>query len=369
MISFPPSISNLKDFIEKTDDNGSLQIYSYSYCDNTSSSEVKDCRGLIFNGNTLLFKSLGFTPEYTESNQETLSNLPVEKYTFFPSEEGTLIRVFYDSKWHISTHRKLNAFNSRWGSAKSFGDIFVESIKNQGFDSLESLTDVLDENYMYIFFIRNTLENKIVSNPPSDTSNVYFVGCMEKGSDNFSFKSNVPLEFPSQHSLSFQSWKDVFEYVKQVNPLEKQGVLAFCKDENGSTKQLKILNSKYQLYSQVRGNESNLTIRYLTVRSHPIYSKLIYDIYPENLNTFINFENIIIKISKNIHNAYVSRFVKKNYTLVSQEEYRVIRECHGWHISDRENNKVTLSQVIRFLNQEKYVPILYTLINRHKSLI
>ena len=57
MSSFPPSISNAKDFIEKTDDDGSLQIYSYSYCDNTTSDEVKDCRGLIFNGDNLLFKS------------------------------------------------------------------------------------------------------------------------------------------------------------------------------------------------------------------------------------------------------------------------------------------------------------------------
>jgi len=365
MSSFPPSISNSKDFIEKTDDDGSLQIYSYSYCDNTTSSEVKDCRGLIFNGDNLLFKSLGFTPEYNETNQDALQTFPIENYTFFPSEEGTLIRVFYSSKWYVSTHRKLNAFNSRWGASKSFGDIFVDSIKSIGWESLDSLTEKLDKNYMYLFFIRNTLENKIVSNPPSDTQNVYFVGCTEKGTNNFSFKSNVPLDFPSQNSLSFQNWYDVFDYVKQVNPLEKQGVLSFWKDENGTTKQLKIVNAKYQLYSQVRGNEPNLILRYLKVRSHNIYSKLMYDIYPEHLNTFISFENIIIKICKSIHNSYVSRFVNKKYIVVSQEEYRVIRECHGWHISDREKNKVTLSQVIKTLNQDQYVSTLYTLINRH----
>ena len=93
MSSFPPSISDLKDSIEKTDDDGSLQVYSYSYCDNDSSSNLKDCRGLVFNGDTLLFKSLGFTPEYNESNRDTLSQLPIENYVFFPSEEGTLIRM------------------------------------------------------------------------------------------------------------------------------------------------------------------------------------------------------------------------------------------------------------------------------------
>jgi len=367
MSSFPPSISDLKDSIEKTDDNGSLQVYSYSYCDNDSPANLKDCRGLIFDGDTLLFKSLGFTPEYNESNRESLSQLPIENYTFFPSEEGTLIRLFYspkESKWHTSTHRKLNAFNSRWGASKSFGEIFEDSIKNHGWNSLDHLTDRLDKNYMYLFFIRNTLENKIVSDPPSESKTSYFVGCMESQSNVFSFESNVPLDFPSQKSLSFHNWNEVFDYVSQVNPREKQGVLAFWKDQDGSTKQLKIVNQKYQLYSQVRGNESNLIVRYLTVRSHPIYSKLIYDIYPEHLNTFINLENIIIKIAKNIHNAYVSRFVNKNYVVVSQEEYRVIRECHGWHISNREKNKVTLSHVIRTLNQDQYVSTLYSIISR-----
>lgn len=365
MSSFPPSISDVKDSIEKTDDNGSFQIYSYSYCDNDTPSNVKECRGLIFDGDALLFKSLGFTPEYNESNRETLYQLPIENYTFFPAEEGTLIRLFYsskESKWYISTHRKLNAFNSRWGAAKSFGDIFVDSIKNHGWTSLDHLTDHLDKNYMYLFFIRNTLENKIVSDPPSESTTSYFVGCMESGSN--TLKSDVALDFPSQKPLLFQNWNEVFDYVNQVNPKDKQGVLAFYKDQDGSTKQLKIVNQKYQMYSQVRGNEPNLILRYLNIRSHPIYSKLIYDIYPEHLNKFINIENLIIKIAKNIHNAYISRFVNKNYVVVSQEEYRVIRECHGWHISNREKNKVTLSQVIRILNQDQYVSTLYTLINR-----
>ncbi len=364
--SFPTSISHLKDFIDQTDSDDQLQVYSYSYCDNDSSSDLKQCRGLVFNGDNLLFKSLGFTAEYTETDQDVLSKNPIENYTFFPSEEGTLIRLFYHSKWYLSTHRKLDAFNSRWGASKSFGNIFLECIQNLGWNSLEHLTDVLDKDHTHLFFIRNTTENKIVSNPPSELNErVYFVGTIRNGTDEFSFTSPTPFNFPSQKTLSFEKWSDVFEYVQNTNPLEKQGVLAFWKDENGLTKQLKIVNSKYQLYSQVRGNEPNINIRYLQVRSNPIYSKLIYDIYPEHMNTFLNFENIIIKIAKNIHNSYISRFVNKNYVVVSQEEYRVIRECHGWHISDRVKNKVTLSHIIRVLNQDQYASTLYTLINRY----
>ena len=362
--SFPNSLSNLKDFISKTDDDGSLQIYSYNYCDNNSSEDLKKCRGLVFNGDNLLFNSLGFTPEYSEYDNELLSKNPIENYKFFPSEEGTLIRLFYYNKWYVSTHRKLDAFNSRWGSQKSFGEIFVDSVKTVGYDSLESLTSKLDKKSMYLFFIRNTLQNKIVSEPPTEHK-VYFVGV---SSPEFGVSMSCEnFDFPTQQKLNFENWEQVFDYVKQVNPKEKQGVLAFYNDNSGKLSQFKIVNSTYQLLSQVRGNEPNLTLRYLQVRSHHLYKKMVYDLYPEHLNYFINIENIIIKICKNIHNAYVSRFVGKNYTVVSQEEYVIIKECHGWHIQDRKNNKVTLSQVIGFINKEKYTNLLYTLVNRFIS--
>ncbi len=38
--------------------------------------------------------------------------------------EGNIKQNFYfNDKWIITTHRKLDAFKSKWGSEKSFGDI------------------------------------------------------------------------------------------------------------------------------------------------------------------------------------------------------------------------------------------------------
>ena len=361
ILSFPTSISYLKDFIEKTDDDGNLQIYSYKYCNIDNTEDLKKCRGLVYEGETLLFNSLGFTPEYTENDKSILSHQPLENYLVFPSEEGTLIRLFYHKKWYVSTHRKLNAFNSRWGSSKSFGDIFTDYLGQE----LSNFTDSLDKEYMYLFFIRNTLENRIVSNP-SDNNNLYFAGCIKKYSNEFTFESPTQLSIPSQTKLSFSNWDEVFSYVYNVNPLEKQGVIMFWKNETGGINQMKIVNSKYQLFSQVRGNEPNIIYRYIQVRSNPIYSKLFAELYPEHSNTFLNCENTINRIAKNIHNAYISRFVNKNYVVVSQEEYRIMSECHGWHISNR-NNKVTLNQVINVLSQDKYALTLYIIIKRYNT--
>jgi len=71
--NFDYNITDFKDVtteIEKTDDDGVVQIYSYKHCSMTSSDKLKECRGLVYQGENRLFKSLGFTPEYSETDRE-----------------------------------------------------------------------------------------------------------------------------------------------------------------------------------------------------------------------------------------------------------------------------------------------------------
>ena len=59
-----------KDSIEKTDDDGTVQIYSYKFCENSSQESLKKFRGVVFSGETSLFSSLGYTEEYNENDRE-----------------------------------------------------------------------------------------------------------------------------------------------------------------------------------------------------------------------------------------------------------------------------------------------------------
>ena len=351
----PQSLSEFKDLIEKTDDDGKVQIYSYKFCDNSSPENIKKCRGLVFSGEKSLFSSLGYTDEYNENEKDIVSSKNLEKLSFFRSEEGTLIRLFYtNDKWYVSTNRKLDAFHSRWGTTTSFGDIFKNALGNE---SIEDLTNRLDASNVYFFLIRNTKDNRIVCNPPSNYS-VFHVGTFVNGEK---FDLYVDTGIPKQDKLSFQSWDDVLSHVSSVDHLDCQGVIAFYED--GS--HFKIVNSKYQLYSKVRGNEASVNFRYLQVRNNSTYSRLLHELYPENMNKFVLYENTIATIAKTIHNAYINRFVNKNQVVVSKEEYRIIRECHGWHISDREKNKVTLHVVLRVLGEQRYFSTVNTLIKRN----
>ena len=253
--SIPDDLTNFKDLIEQTDNNGILQIYSYKYCDNLSSEEVKKIRGLVYNGEQRLFGSLGYTEEYTENDTKELSNISFKNAIYFPSEEGTLIRVFsYNNIWYVSTNRRLDAFKSRWGCSKSFGEIFSEALlvnQNDSDSVINNLTETLNKDHVYLFLVRNIEQNRIVSKAPLNNT-VYHVGTLLNGKE-LCLKTEV-LGVPSQVPLDFQCFDDVLGYVKNTDPFVRQGVIAFLEDG----RQVKIINSKYHLYSQVRGLDVNL---------------------------------------------------------------------------------------------------------------
>lgn len=362
----PNSLIDLKDFIEKTDDDGVLQIYSYKHCTNENDDNLKKCRGLVYHDDIIVAKSLGFTTEYNENTNlsEILGSESVNDYNFYKAEEGTLIRIFcYQDKWYTSTHRKLDSFKSRWSSNDSFGEIFENCLKQiYQEDPLTTLTSSLDKSNVYFFLIRNTTENRIVSKAPQDPK-VYFVGYFS--GDKYSNELPEKLkEFPIQYSFSFSTWEELLEHVKNVDPFEYQGVICFQKN---SDKHFKVLNSKYQSYSQVRGNESNLLLRYLTIRHNLQMNKLFQELYPEHTSTFSNYEFIINLIAKDIHTSYMSRFIGKKHIVVSHQAYQIVKECHGWHISDRVNNKVTFNHVLSVLTNEKFANVLYALIKNYKA--
>jgi hypothetical protein len=354
---FPDILSDISEHLEKTDDDGVLQTYSYKTCSSDSLDKVKNSRGLIFCGQTPIFRSIGYTQEYSVDDPNVLDIVrrDFSTLTFFPSHEGTLLRVFYSGKWYISTHRKLNAYESRWGSSESFGKTFETAVNHLGM-TIEELLANLDQQHVYLFFLGTTPENRIVSMAPTIPVVVH-TATLLKG-DVFSLTHPSPLRHPG--NVGFASAEETISYVKSVNLAYQQGVIAFYPDG----RHFKIMNGRYQLYSQARGNEASVMFRYLQIRSNPVYLRLFNEMYPDKLNSFISYENAIFRIAKSIHSSYIARFVNKKQTIVSQEEYSVIRKCHGWHIASRETNKVTLSVVVAVLSACGMESTLNTMIKR-----
>ncbi len=110
-------------------------------------------------------------------------------WTITEAIEGTLIRIFYfNDKWIITTHRKLDAFKSKWGSEKSFGDIFKEAVMIKTQDSqINDDVDVntlcqklgLNKHRQYTFLITATDKTRFVC-PSTPIPIVYLYAITEK---------------------------------------------------------------------------------------------------------------------------------------------------------------------------------------------
>jgi hypothetical protein len=363
------NIELLNKVIKKVDSHETtgLDLFCYIQCNPNDSQIRKQCRGVVFKDNELIMKGFPYAIEYTEhENQQDIDkNITsiFDKCSFYDAYEGSLIRMFYyGDKWFLTTNRKLDAFRSKWASKESFGSFFSkalerefetnERLKNavsetEG-DIIERFQSVLDKSKQYMFLLLNNNENRIVCSAPEHPT-VFHVGTFV----NFELVTDVDIYLRHPRKLDFKNIDELYEYTNQVNYSELQGVIVFAPNNL----QYKILNQEYYELYKIRGNEPSIKFRYLQVRLDEKYKERLLYLYPEYADSFVEYENYIYDIARFIMNAYVERFIKKNYVVTPIEEFQVVRECHGWHLQDRINNKININKVVEILNKQPVVNI------------
>ena len=357
-------VQSLKPNVKMLDTDDTLSLYCYSSCNDVDNEYVKFCRGLIFdNNNKLVVKAYSYTPEYTADEydkvKEDLEDI-WNKCSFFDAYEGTVIRVFwFGDKWYVATHRRLDAFKSKWASRKTFGELFFSGLKLEyetkpsfasrlNFDGEElgefehAFYESLNKEHQYFFLVRPCDDNRVVSNYP-DEDYVLHLGTFRNDEE---IDEDIGLKKPKKHE--FPTLDDLFYYVENADINEIQGVVVFTPNN-----QVKILNRDYKHYSDIRGNEPSIKFRYLQVRMDRFARKDLMDLYPSYVPIFDKYENIIYDIANNIKNTYVERFIQKKFVKISQEEYLIMKKCHEWHKQDRNNNRLNLQIVIDFVNQQE----------------
>jgi len=356
-------IESMNKDVKLTDSKDGLDLFCYVKCSASDSNLLKKCRGVVFKGDEQIMNGFPYTYEFSEDDTEELENKIkdiFDKCVFYDSYEGTVIRMFnYNGIWYTSTNRKLDAYKSKWSSKDSFGTFFRQSLhseynNNTGFknristdesrDIIERYQETLDTNKQYMFLLINNFENRIVCQaPPRPT--VYHVGTFIDGKLNMEEDINIP--YPQRHT--FKNMKEVCDYISKINISRLQGVIVFAPNNV----QYKIFNKQYYSLYKVRGNEPSIKFRYLQIRNDKKCVKLLKELYPNFIQAFQEYDNILLEIAKNINRSYVDRFIRNLYVSVPQEEFGVIRSCHGWHLNDRSNNKISLSKVIEVLNQQE----------------
>lgn len=349
-------------FIKNYDED--LTLYSYKKCTNDSEMLVKKNRGSVYNKDCrLIAPSFGYTHELNEEKdvdeiKQIFSNC--ENKIFIKSYEGTLVRLYnHNEKWYISTHRKLDAFKSRWSSSSSFGHIFIKGIvdslgqkfKEENEEKVfEKFVSTLDKNGIYFFILCSNKDNKVLTEIDSNIQKVLSIGMIYNHRDDkyyYTMNEDISLEKPEIYK--FNSYTDIIEHVKNCNYKETQGL--FVIDDNFDT--YKVVNNKYKELSDKKITEYKLKYGYLRVRNNEEDRKKYKEENKEHTIFFENIEKSIFELAKKLFSLYIRRYIKKEMFYTSKEIHNILKICHKWHRDDYSKNIVNLNIVINNLNQNQ----------------
>ena len=342
-----------------SDDDNKIDMFCYVKCSEKDTDFIKKCRGVVFHEDELIMKAFPYTSEFKHTEEDNIREKidNFNDWTFYEAHEGTLLRMFhFNGKWYVSTHRKLNAFRSKWASSESFGVSFISALNSEeevnekfrnslppGDNILERFQSTLDLKKQYMFLVRNNKNNRIVCDPP-ERPTVYHVGTFVDG--NLIMTENINIPHPKK--LDICDIDKLISHVRTLSYRLVQGVIGFTPDN----RQIKIVHEDYQDLFRARGNEPSIKFRYLQIRMNKRFVNMLYYLYPDMVNIFEEYENTLFDIARCIYRAYVQRFIKKRYVTVPREEFAIIRECHSWHLLNRSENLISLNQVINVLNQQ-----------------
>lgn len=344
------------------DDNGYLILSHYDHCDNTSDSLLKSQRGTITDINgKLVCQSFGYTHEYSPKDEEWkgLVENSLQNCHIFLAEEGSLLRLFcYENRWHLSTHKRIDAFSSHWGSSNSFGDLFIDALEyfytnGQGkglldYAEKEHLFDVfcaqLSMDTVYTFLLRTNSDTKIVCDPPTSPT-LYFAGQFYKG---MRLEGN-PTHLPWPTKVMFSQPADLADYVEKLDPHQYAGVIVMTNDQQV----FKIVNPSYSELAKLRGCEPSIYRAYLRVRENEDDLKKFIEMFKEKKTLMTSIENDILVLARKICQYYMRRFVHKEHIVVDKNYYYIMRLAHEWHCANREQNILTVDKFLEILDNQE----------------
>jgi|694.fasta_scaffold136014_2 hypothetical protein len=370
------TLNNMGENIRCTDTDDNLSLFSYINCSVNDTDQLKRCRGIVYEGTNLISDCCRYTYEFTENEKENIEQIVndenIKNCYVVDSFEGTLIRAFYyKSKWYMTTHRKLNMYKTKWSSKRYFGEYFEDALynelrKNNKIEemSLKLNKDVslslkqelvndfqeafLDKNKQYMFFLMANDDTRLVCNSPNTNEpHIYHVGTYY---DNKIHIDNNDIGLSKPKNYNFNNMKELYNFISKININKTQGLMIYTPEPNCNF--CKILNNEYYFWNKIRDNVPSVKFRYLQLRNDKYKLNMLKNLYPNYLGDFETYENILFTISQKILQAYFDRFINKKYTVVSKEEYNVIKMCHSWHMEDRDHNKISIQKVSEMLDKQ-----------------
>lgn len=369
------NIDKLKEYLS-TDNfklkfkEGSDIVLIYNNNDsNINDNLVKFFNGVIIKKDTL--KVLCYTfdkcpEETTIDNNFTNNNCKIQ-----PVYEGTLIRLFYhDNKWNISTKKMINAFNAKWTSKKTFGEMFLDIFGHDNFNT--KINSILQNtNYCYSFLMGHT-ENNIIQNQGNyiiHLNTIDLINNCEVQEKLPDLSNNKIKHIDDYGIIEFNmNYDQLVEHIKNIkndNGLNEIGYMLI--NQNGNRQ--KFMKNIYSEIRELWGNTNNRLFRYLHLRKNPDKLKKYLDIFKNDKTEFLNYENYLMNVATLILNIYRNRHISKQITKVPFYIRDIIYKVHGMYLQTK--NKVSfqdINVVLHDLDEKKFCYIINNIEKDKKKL-
>nr|WRK65105.1 RNA ligase [Marseillevirus futianmevirus] len=310
-LSIPESLSSQVKIFDEID--GMLLVH---YIDEPPHPSLQRYRGLVLEKNA---NSDWGSPEYIEVCRSfpftpEISEIPENVESAHWSEEGTVLRVFWNNeRWYISSHRLIDCTNRRWSSKKNFGEMFDDCIPRS------ELSSLLDKELVYVFLLQHP-ENRIVSN--FETPRLLHVQTLCSNGETLEATDRI-LEHPNIAYPELVQQEGNLAEMAQNPPQGKNGILFSLQDGNYA----KIVCSEYTRKKNIRGNEPNLSHRYLNLSRLECKkdSEELLQMFPERKNELSEAQEDVERLNGYLYSLYRQRYISKENLILPKDEHNIIK--------------------------------------------
>jgi hypothetical protein len=340
----------LRDLFKKEDsrelfESKSCKLHEYDDCtlikyphgvtlDSGEGGWLKYCRGAVVNDNQEI---VCLPPlRFKEGQPTDTENYVIQEYL-----DGTMINVFFNKKWYISTRSRIGAL-CRWHTKKTFRHMFLDIVtgNNGNFD-------ILDETKSYTFVMIHQ-DNRIVKKYNKDE--IVLVSVYSKNTKEWENPDNEYNKLKDEYDPWFTLAPEVAEETINLSNNNVSKVAGYTYiNKNNLADRFKLLHPKYPEIKTLSGESHVPIFNYIENRRNgKIPEYLRY--FPENRRIYNRFKHRIHDFTQLLYDTYGVVFKEKRCTLkeVPFSMKPLLYEIHGLYLDTK--SPTGFSNVMEYIN-------------------
>jgi len=246
---------------------------------------VRECRGLILRKSDLKVVCYPFT-KFFNYGEGLAANIDMSSAKIMEKVDGSIIKVWWDDIWHISTNNMIDAFEAKQATGISYGSIFTTVYKNR-YGDFTGFTKTLNKNYTYMFELVGPLTKVVVTYP----EDLYHIGTRDNTTGQ-ELEVDLCIKKPKYFNLNV-GLDGLVELAREL-PACEEGYVVVDKDYN----RVKIKGPAYVAMAHLKGNG--------VVSAKRLLHLIMVNETDEVLSYFPEFKPYIDKLEK-LYKGYIAK--------------------------------------------------------------